>query len=60
MQPPSYHMDRLPRHVTWYADPSGAGEIAELQRAGCTVRRSNNEMRAGIGFVTARIQTGGP
>jgi Terminase large subunit, T4likevirus-type, N-terminal len=58
-QPLSYHMHRMPRHVTWYADPSGAGEIAELQQSGFTVRRGKNELRAGIAWVNARIKTGG-
>jgi len=58
-KPLSYHMERLPRHVTWYADPSGASEIAELQKAGFTVRRGNNELRPGIAWVSGRIETGG-
>jgi hypothetical protein len=44
--------------VTWYADPSGATEIAELCLAGLTVRPGNNALRAGIAAVTARIRTG--
>jgi hypothetical protein len=59
MQPLPTTPHRLPRHVTSYADRSGVGEIAELQRAGFTVRRGNNEMRAGIAAVTGPIETGG-
>src|SRR5262249_59763457 len=44
--------------VTWYADPSGATEIAELRRAGLTVRPGNNALRLGIAAVTARLRTG--
>jgi hypothetical protein len=44
--------------VTWYADPSGATEMAELRRAGVVVRRGDNEIRPGIAAVTARIRTG--
>jgi hypothetical protein len=39
---------------------SSAGEIAEFRQSGFTVRRGNNEMRAGIAAVTGRIETGGP
>jgi hypothetical protein len=48
---------RLPRDVTWYADPAGATEINELRLAGFTVRRGKNDLRAGIAAVTARIET---
>lgn len=58
-RPLSFHMQRLPRHVTWYADPSGAGEISELRQSGFTIRKGHNELRAGIAAVTARIETGG-
>lgn len=49
---------RLPRNVTWYADPAGAVEIEELRLAGFTVRKGRNDIRAGIAAVTARLQTG--
>src|SRR6185369_3416240 len=38
-RPLTYHAERLPRNCTWYADPSGANEIAELRGANFTVRR---------------------
>ncbi len=43
--------------VTWYADPSGATEIAELRAAGLEVMRGDNDIRLGIAAVTARIRT---
>jgi hypothetical protein len=46
--------------VTWHANPSGAGEIAELRQTGFTIRKGNNELRAGIASVTAWIETGCP
>jgi phage terminase large subunit len=55
--PISALFDRLPRKVLWVADPSGAGEIAQLKRAGFTVQRGQNDIRAGIAMVTARLQT---
>lgn len=58
-RPLSYHMQRLPRHVMWYADPSGASDIAELRQSGFMIRKGNNELRTGIAAVTARIETGG-
>lgn len=51
------HAASIPRACTWYADPSGATEIAHLRTAGFTVRRGTNDIRAGIAAVTARIQT---
>jgi hypothetical protein len=36
-RPLSYHAERLPRGYTWYADPSGANEIAELRMANFSV-----------------------
>ncbi len=44
--------------VTWYADPSGATEIAGLRAAGLTVRPGDNDLRPGIAAVSARLQTG--
>ncbi len=46
------------RSVTWYADPAGATEIAELRAAGLTVRRADNDIRLGIAATAARLQTG--
>lgn len=57
-QPLSYHAQRLPRKVTWYADPAGANEIAELRYAGFTVRKGNNAILTGIMAVTRRINEG--
>ena len=57
-QPLSYHAQRLPRNVTWYADPSGAQERTELRLAGFTIREGNNAIRPGIAAVNARIQSG--
>jgi hypothetical protein len=56
--PMSEHAQALPKDVTWYADPSGGTEIAELRRADRVVRRGDNNLRRGIGLVTARIRTG--
>ncbi len=44
--------------VTWYADPAGRTEIEELRAAGLIVRRADNDIRAGISAVTARLRTG--
>jgi hypothetical protein len=57
-QPLSYHAARLPRDVTWYADPSGAAERAELRKAGFIVNPGNNPVRPGIAAVQARIRNG--
>jgi hypothetical protein len=56
--PLNQHAAKLPRSVTWYADPAGANEIAELRCGGFVVRRGDNALQAGIAAVTARIQTG--
>jgi hypothetical protein len=57
-RPVSYHADHLPRDVYWFADPSGANERDELNRRGLKVAKGINELRAGIGAVTARIENG--
>ena len=57
-KPLSYHAAQLPRQVTWYADPAGASERAELRCGGFTVRQGNNAIQNGIGAVNARIQHG--
>jgi hypothetical protein len=44
--------------VTWYADPAGATEIAELRSAGLTILRGANDLRPGIAAVNARIADG--
>jgi len=57
-KPLSYHATQLPRQVTWYADPAGASERAELRCGGFTVRQGNNAIQNGIAAVNARIQHG--
>ena len=57
-KPLSFHAERLPRDVTWYADPSGAGERCELRCAGFVVRAGDNALRPGIAAVTARLESG--
>jgi hypothetical protein len=52
------HAKALPRDVTWCADPAGAQEINAFIRADLTVRKANNDIRAGIAAVHARLQTG--
>jgi hypothetical protein len=52
-----HHAARMPKDVTWYADPAGATEIHELRLAGFTVKRGKNDIRAGIAAITARIET---
>jgi hypothetical protein len=57
-KPLSYHAGKLPRGVTWYADPSGATERSELRLAGFHVLAGENSLRPGIAAVTARIENG--
>jgi hypothetical protein len=57
-QPLSHHVLQLPQGVQWYADPAGAGDIAELRAAGYGVMPGVNALRSGIAAVTARLQTG--
>jgi hypothetical protein len=57
-KPLSYHATRLPREVRWYADPSGASEIAELRCAGFIVNPGRNDLRPGIMAVNARLEDG--
>src|SRR4029077_7423579 len=57
-QAPSQHAAHLPRGITWYADPSGAAQRAELLRAGLAVPKGNAAIEHGISMVHARIQTG--
>jgi hypothetical protein len=55
----SFHAEHLPKKVRWYADPSGAGDIAELLRANFKVTKAlTNDLRQGIGAVSARIESG--
>ena len=57
-RPLSYHAARLPRGVTWHADPAGANERAELKLGGFKVHPGKNALRPGIAAVNARIQNG--
>jgi hypothetical protein len=57
-KPLSYHAERLPRGVTWYADPSGANERCELRWASFTVAEGSNAIRPGIAAVSARLENG--
>jgi hypothetical protein len=57
-RPLSYHIRKIPRDVTWYADPSGTAEINELIGADFTVRHGRNAVRLGIGAVKARLENG--
>src|SRR5262249_21571126 len=52
------HAATLPREVMWFADPAGRTETEELRHAGLSVRRGDNDIRAGIAAVTARLRTG--
>jgi hypothetical protein len=53
-----YHANRLPRHARWYADPSGAREIAELRCANFTISKAINDIAPGIAAVTGRLESG--
>jgi len=57
-QIPSYHAARLPRDVTWYADPSDPGKIKEFQRAGFDIRPAVASVETGIALVQSRIRQG--
>jgi hypothetical protein len=57
-RPLSFHAQHLPKDVTWYADPAGANERAELRCAGFIVHAGDNDLRPGIAAVSARIETG--
>jgi hypothetical protein len=53
-----YHARSMPRDVRWYADPSGAREIAELRCAGFAISKAINDIAPGIAAVTGRIESG--
>jgi len=53
-----YHARAMPRDVRWYADPSGAREIAELRCAGFAISKAINDIAPGIAAVTGRIESG--
>src|SRR5262249_24098479 len=56
-RPLTHHAQNLPKDVRWYADPSGATEIAELRCAGFHISAGDNALRPGIAAVTARLET---
>jgi hypothetical protein len=57
-KPLAFRAAHLPPNVTWYADPSGAGDIAQLCCAGFKVRAGDNDIRPGIAAVRARLENG--
>jgi hypothetical protein len=57
-KPLSNHAQHLPRDVRWYADPSGAAEIAELKCGGFAVGAGDNALRLGIAAVAASLENG--
>src|SRR6266852_5305930 len=57
-RPLSYHAQHLPKDVRWYADKSGAAEIAELACGGFAVSAGENALRLGITAVAARLENG--
>ncbi|CAN5191023.1 hypothetical protein BH10PLA2_BH10PLA2_17200 [soil metagenome] len=57
-KPLSYHTQHLPRDVIYYADPSGAAEIAEMRYANFKVVPGNNAIQLGIAAVSARLADG--
>jgi hypothetical protein len=58
-KPLSVHAAHLPREVMWHADPAGAGDRAELLRAGFKVKNADNSVPLGLAAVTARVENGG-
>jgi hypothetical protein len=57
-KPLSFHASHLPPGVSWYADPSGASDIAQLCSAGFKVRAGDNDIRPGIAAVRSRLENG--
>jgi hypothetical protein len=57
-QPLHVHAEHLPKSLMWYADPSGANDIASLTYAGFLVRKASNAIRPGIAAVAARLRAG--
>jgi PBSX family phage terminase large subunit len=51
------HKDYLSRDFTYFADPSGAQDIAELQQRGIDTQSAINDVGPGINAVTERIKT---
>ena len=56
-RPLSYHVQKIPRDMLWYADPSEPGDIAELQVGDFKVTRGINAVRQGIAALSARLRT---
>jgi hypothetical protein len=54
----AFHVQHLPRGITWYADPQGPREIQELRCADVAVRPGDNEIKIGIAAVRARLEEG--
>lgn len=55
----SQHSAALPKGVTWSADPSSPGSIAELRRADHVVRKNETrEIMIGVDAINARIYSG--
>jgi hypothetical protein len=57
-KPLSFHATQLPRGYTWYADPSGANERAELHVANHHVVKADNAIGPGLARITARLEAG--
>jgi hypothetical protein len=52
----SYHAQHLPKDVTWWADPSRPGEIAELRAACFVIKKAKNDIDLGIAAVHGRLE----
>jgi len=52
------HQKHLDENITYFADPSGAQDIAELQYRGFDIQQAENDVNLGINHVTERIRTG--
>src|SRR5882724_382950 len=57
-RPLSYHATQLPRGYTWYADPAGANERAELHYANHHVVKADNAIGPGLARIAARLEAG--
>jgi len=53
-----HHVTRMPKHILWYADPSGAADIDALVRGNVKVNPGENAIRLGITAVTRRLENG--
>jgi hypothetical protein len=53
------HREALKKlNCNWIADPAGPTEIAEFRAADINIWKGNNDIKAGIAAVTARMETG--